>query len=332
MSFDPTDTERATEDGNSRSSRRAVLAITVAILAIVSLGAIFGHRSASATACSRCHTPQAQALEKSVHSTIACRTCHFAENGPVSSRIDVLGRMVPRAIGGVELDRAGRLVSSEVCIDCHDTLLQDGVTSANGLRINHKSCAVGVACESCHTQSIHGTATRYVRAPMMADCLSCHAKKSATVNCDACHDGKLATDRARDPEWARAHGPEWKTLHGTGDLASCVGCHTPTSCAKCHGINLPHPPEFGTTHGTTALKAGVDRCRTCHKRAAYCDGCHGMKMPHPSGFLQTHSTVASSLNDPRCVKCHVVDDCQTCHTYHIHPGGTQPPVGRNGNG
>lgn len=308
------------------------IAVAVAALAVVGLVAILGFGPGSTTACSSCHVPQAAALVRSPHAGIACRACHFSARGSVSSRIDVLARMLPATIGGTRLRGPGRPVGNAPCIACHPKMVAGGVVDKNGLRINHTKCIVASPCEDCHSQSIHGTSTRLVRGPKMAECVACHVKQKAPLGCAACHAAKLPASLARDPEWARTHGPDWKTLHGTGDLTSCTACHDSAFCRPCHHIDFPHPVTFGTKHGTLALTAGTDACFTCHKGPAYCDGCHGIEMPHPTGFLQRHSSVATSDRDPKCATCHVLDDCDQCHTYHVHPGGTGPAVGRNGSG
>ena len=80
------------------------------------------------------------------------------------------------------------------------------------------------------------------------------------------------------------------------------------------------------------MDSGEDKCLTCHKTSAFCEGCHKIEMPHPAGFLQKHSSIATSMEDPACAPCHPLEDCKSCHAFHVHPGGTQPPVGRNGEG
>ena len=308
------------------------IARTVALAALVTLGliAILGIGAGSSVACSRCHTAQSVALAASPHSSIACGTCHFSVRGETSGRFDVLARMAPSSVSGVRLEGAGREVGSRVCLSCHAKILAGGVLSKNGLRINHSRCSVASLCEDCHSQSIHGASTRLVRSPSMTDCVACHVANKALVGCSTCHDGKLPVNRVRDPEWARTHGADWKRLHGTGDLRSCVSCHATDSCRRCHGIDFPHPVNFGASHGALAKNVGTGACLTCHKSSAYCAGCHGIEMPHPAGFLRVHSKVATSDTDPKCSTCHVQDDCDQCHIYHVHPGGTQPPVGRTG--
>jgi hypothetical protein len=332
MSSDPTTSESAEAEATSGSSSHAGLALSAALAALVVLilVAALGIGAASTVACSYCHASQATAFGRSPHAGIPCSTCHFSARGPILSRLDVLTRMLPSSIGGVRLVDSGRPVGGAVCVYCHTKIASGGVVSKNGLRINHSRCSVTSTCEDCHSQSIHGTSTRFVRTSSMTACFACHVANKAPVGCSVCHAGQLPAGRQRDPEWIREHGPDWKTMHGTGDLRSCASCHTSDSCRPCHLIDFPHPSDFGATHGALAKSVGEAACLTCHKQSAYCTACHGVEMPHPVGFLQAHSRIAKSATDPKCVTCHVASDCEQCHTYHIHPGGTAPPVGRNG--
>ena len=261
-------------------------------------------------------------------SAVPCATSRAP--GPISSRVDVLVRMVPAAIGGVDLSGPGRPIGSRACLGCHSDSLSGGVLVKNGLRIDHGRCAADGHCGDCHSPASHGSSTRVVRAPSMSECVACHTQSAASVGCVTCHEGQLPSDRVRDPEWVRVHGPDGETLHGQGDLGTCSVCHEPSDCRRCHDVDLPHPAGFGATHGAAAIDSGRDACLTCHKRPEFCDSCHGTEMPHPDDYLQQHSTIASSEQDPSCAPCHVVADCQNCHEFHVHPGGTAPPVGRTG--
>jgi hypothetical protein len=145
-----------------------------------------------------------------------------------------------------------------------------------------------------------------------------------------CHAGSTPPLKKDSPAWVRFHGADVSTTHGSQDLRSCAPCHAATWCARCHHVAVPHPADFGQTHGAVAIDSGTNGCFTCHKSQAYCDGCHGIEMPHPVGFLQIHSTVAKGVFDPKCTTCHVLDDCVQCHTYHIHPGGSGPSASSTG--
>jgi hypothetical protein len=119
------------------------------------------------------------------------------------------------------------------------------------------------------------------------------------------------------------HGANWKTTHGLGDQKSCATCHPANYCQRCHKVPIPHPVDFGKTHGQIAM-ANNGACKVCHKSSkVFCDACHGgTVMPHPKGFTSLHTKVASSTKDPTCIRCHVDTDCEDCHRLHVHPGGS----------
>jgi hypothetical protein len=315
------------------SGRRIVaLAASVALVVVVVLVALVGFAVGSTAVCSGCHAAQATALEKSPHKGTPCERCHFGVRGPFFARVDVVTRMVPASVFGIRLQGPGHPVGNVVCISCHVKMVRGGPVMKAGLRIDHTVCIVGATCESCHGPSVHGTTGRLVQRPRMADCVACHTERKAPLGCKVCHVGEIPRTSASDALFVKTHGPEWKKYHGTGDLGTCVLCHDKAACRPCHDIDFPHPANFGANHGKVAIQTGQDACLTCHKASGFCVGCHGAEMPHPIGFLQRHSKVASSVNDPKCAVCHVIDDCAQCHGYHIHPGGTRPPVGRYGNG
>jgi hypothetical protein len=224
-------------------------------------------------------------------------------------------------------------VGNSACLECHGEVRAEGeIVVGKGLRIDHSACTMGSGCTSCHSTSTHGTATRVVRAPAMAECTGCHLSAGASTACETCHEGEMPTDRVRDPVWVRTHGPQWEEFHGLGDIRTCAVCHEGADCETCHGTGVPHAPDFGGSHGTYALDSGTDKCLSCHKSRTWCEGCHQVEMPHPEGFLQAHSGIAVSKEDPVCSRCHPLEDCKTCHGFHVHPGGAGPPAGKYGGG
>ena len=201
MAEDPTKLETAKEEAapGYHSSRRVLVAVSVALVVVCALIAILGFASASTAVCANCHAPQAAALAASPHAGVACERCHFASRGPVHARADVVTRMLPASLGGVRLDGPGRPMGSRACISCHPTWVAGGVVSKNGLRIDHTSCTNSTSCESCHGGSIHGRSTRMVREVAMSECIACHAEKEAPLDCPACHVGKIPKTGSREP-------------------------------------------------------------------------------------------------------------------------------------
>lgn len=168
-------------------------------------------------------------------------------------------------------------------------------------------------------------ATRWVREPVMEECVRCHRAQKAPVSCDSCHAGRGQKERLSVGPWQVTHGKEWRSAHGMGDIRYCRTCHPVNYCVRCHNTVLPHPTDFGRTHGSQA-KRDIKSCLACHDRAG-CDSCHGLTIPHPAGFLKRHSSQARSYEDPTCAKCHRETDCQRCHVLHIHPGRTDGTLG-----
>ena len=301
----------------------AVLALAVVVLAAV---AAVG---SSPRACGACHAmrPYAEALAKTPHSGVACYGCHLDDgwNTWPAFKAREIARMYPAALAGKDVAGPGIRVTRNACLGCHEAVMAKTVESA-GTRIRHASCAEGAACDQCHGGTGHGTATRWVRQPVMDDCVRCHLARNTTVACDTCHADKSTAERLAAGPWQVTHGVNWRATHGMGDITVCAVCHPPSKCVQCHGIPLPHPVDFGRTHGTDAAKP-ESSCAQCHERKSFCDVCHGLEMPHPAGFLPGHSKVAKSRTDAACLKCHVEQDCLDCHRKHTHPGNTQGTLG-----
>lgn len=313
-SMEPQDAKRM-----SRRRRGIIMGVAGAVLVLLVLGAA---ASSLPSGCSSvCHRAQAKALASDEHSNVSCYRCHLARGawsypGFIGS---ILFRMNARALTGSGYHTAVVQTSRSACIRCHEGTFE--LTSeSGGIRIKHSSCAPGPTCDSCHATVAHGSAVRWDGTYSMDDCVACHRAQNAPIACDTCHAQKARAARTRGA-WQVTHGPNWEKTHGLGDLDTCGTCHGEGFCEKCHKAPVPHPEDWGGTHGQYAIEDRAS-CETCHSSSAWCASCHGRQMPHPSGFLQEHSSIASGLADPECIRCHDKSDCGTCHTYHVHPGGS----------
>lgn len=295
-----------------RAAALLVLAVCAAVLA----------GGSNRVACSACHRGLAEAVVASnAHTRVSCYGCHLT-HGPVdwpAFKAREVFVMYPRALTGAGLHGHSASVGSTPCLRCHPAVLIEP-TEANGIRLDHRSCARGRACGDCHGSAVHGTALRWARQPVMEECVACHRASDASTACDACHAKESERTRLARGPWQVTHGANWSSTHGMGTMEWCSTCHRSGYCARCHGVDLPHPADFGRMHGLLA-KAKDAKCLDCHDEAL-CTGCHGLTMPHPEGFLVRHSTEASSATDPACLSCHLQKDCEACHTMHIHPGST----------
>ncbi len=300
-----------------REHRRATVVIAGAVLVLST--ALLGAITSSTAVCAPCHAAQVNALHQSPHAKSGCYSCHL-EDGAWSlpgAKSAEWFRMYPSALLGDDVivpqptDRGS-------CLECHLTIL-DAPVERYGLRVDHATCATGDTCDACHTGDAH-PGVGLARGPVMEDCTACHLENGATIACDACHAGRTERDRLARGPWQVTHGPEWRSTHGMGNIDSCATCHPQEFCGKCHGVPLPHPAEFGRTHGASATEDPTG-CATCHKSTRFCEACHGMHMPHPAGYLANHSADAAGIDDERCARCHVRSECEDCHSRHVHPGG-----------
>lgn len=305
--------------------RTFITAIATGVLvAVLGAGALVTSRP---TFCGSCHAMSAAAdgHAAGAHRSVGCYRCHA--RGPVEVagfKLFELTAMYPSLLREATLTAAARPVADSACIVCHQGL-DDGIQRARGVAVRHSTCAAEQRCGACHTAAAHGRGVRIQGGPWMDECVRCHLSRSATVECDVCHEGRREKDRLARGPWQVTHGPAWRTTHGMGELALCRTCHEPEKCVRCHGLPMPHPDDFGVQHGREAKRIGRARCTSCHDAAAFCDACHTLPMPHPVGFLRRHSTEARSPEDHRCLRCHEERSCEWCHEKHVHPGGARPP-------
>lgn len=300
-------------------SRRTALLVLLTAVGLLLVSAIVG---SIPNACSGCHRAHSRTLARSSHAKASCYDCHLDHGwwGLAEQKAVEFTRMYPAALLGRGLSGPVNATSRDACMRCHGSVLQRTV-SANGLRVKHKSCANGPTCDGCHGEIAHGSAVRRHSRYEMEECVGCHERERGPKKCESCHVGERQKPRDIGGAWQVTHGPAWRKTHGMGDQRSCRTCHPADFCSTCHGVEIPHSADFGATHGDAAR---LDRkaCMVCHKSAqAFCDECHTIEMPHPKDFLRRHSRLAEGEKDPVCRNCHVETDCDTCHRYHVHPGG-----------
>jgi hypothetical protein len=281
---------------------------------------VIGVTAVTLPGCTSCHWAgefKSNSIEQA-HASIACPRCHVKDD--VGSRVSYAAyeiffmelHIMPSA------GRSGAQVADSTCLSCHQAV-NKGITQVNGLRIQHAKCAKNSRCTDCHSATAHGASVKWQRTSHMEACLDCHVPNKVRQTCDTCHGDQPPTDALAAGPWYVTHGPDWRTTHGMGDWNTCAACHAPDFCVQCHHLALPHDSDFIRTHGVTALTQRSD-CIVCHQ-AKFCSDCHGLEMPHPVSFAPTHPDTVKAQGQSVCLKCHVLDDCETCHIKHVHPGG-----------
>jgi hypothetical protein len=303
---------------------RIVIWVLAGVVFVTALA--LGITAATLPGCTTCHNSPAFVSQtaKSGHAKVACVRCHVQPDP--ASRLAyayhlIFGmtlRLAPVASGPLAA------IPDKTCLSCHPAILK-GVVSANGISILHSKCDKGRNCTDCHSTTAHGAAVLWPTQYQMNQCLDCHATSKVRTDCSMCHASRSPEERIRTSTYAVTHGPNWKQTHGMGDLQTCVSCHPPDFCSRCHGVPLPHDTDFVRSHPVAALEHRKD-CAVCHKQA-FCDACHGLPMPHPAGFTPLHPALVKKQGTAVCLRCHVIDDCNLCHSRHVHPGGAVIPPG-----
>ena len=268
--------------------------------------------------CSVCHTmrPYAAAHGETRHASIECAVCHVTGGvlGLPADGVRALRWLVAEPFAdGVHPMRTG----DASCRGCHDEMLSQTVVAS--VRVRHSDFDE-TACGTCHGGTAHPLGSRWHIGPQMDDCLTCHRVSLTNVGaCDVCHPVE-ATRSAREgtTAWRASHGAGWQQAHGMGDLSGCPACHAPSTCERCHGVGLPHPPTWSRAHGTDLADDVREACGTCHQ-SEWCAACHGVEMPHPDGFLPVHGPQADEAGLTACERCHDAAQCDACHYFSSHP-------------
>ena len=305
-----------------RSSRGPEYRRTAALVVLAVLGTVFvvwvigSTVAAGALGCVGCHSldSYAHAASDSGHSSVECAECHVGSGfwPAVSSAPRAWGWLWSSAIGR---EPQSTSVSNSMCLSCHQSVAGETL-EARGIRVRHSDFE-DILCTTCHAGIAHALEDRHYAGIQMDDCTSCHRTNAIDVStCETCHVGDGERHDSPTP-WRAAHGRGWQQSHGMGDLSGCVDCHVPSYCARCHGVAMPHPPDWQRTHGSSAVDS-MDSCESCHQ-PDWCESCHGLTMPHEVGYIAEHPVDAEEFNPQTCYRCHALEVCEACHVQSSHP-------------
>lgn len=317
---------------SSEALRRISWGFLALTLALLALALAAGGAVRASRGCASCHAMDAYsaAHRSSPHDAVPCAGCH-ARAGMLGMMADGIryGRWAAAAVtGSAPVD-----AYSTGCLSCHARVLSRTVVS-RGVRVRHADFA-SEACERCHGGVGHAVEGRWRESVAMDDCTGCHKTFGGeTGGCETCHPRPSAAAGSRGGRsegatpWRASHGAGWSQSHGMGDLSGCPGCHRPSYCKGCHGVEMPHPGSWQRTHGKAAAAPGA-KCETCHE-LSWCTSCHGLRMPHPAGFLPNHGLEAERAGTSVCLRCHGQESCDECHYRSAHPNVPKTGFRRSG--
>lgn len=299
------------------------LIIVTVLAAFVALSSSYIDKPAF---CVNCHSNavEAKTLAKTVHSGLSCLQCHQQPGftGAILQKIDY-ARWATIYARTNKAEARHAIIKNDACLACHRSILQQ-VKTTHSIRVRHKDFIEnGARCVDCHNSIAHPGVIKPEQSPSMAGCVSCHNGKIAKSKCQTCH-AKDIGDKMRLPKRDRLKvgvSVKWNF---------CYRCHENKKCAKCHGVTMPHPPDWvsGVKHARPAF-ININVCWKCHDSEkepfkpsplVSC-ACHGVvnEYHEPEPFwIKKHGPIAlgkmtgDGMNE-RCYNCHGKKLCDFCH-------------------
>lgn len=260
------------------------LILIVFILLLIFTANYYAERTAS---CLNCHRKQYEysALQKTSHKGIACVACHKSPgiSGYFRQKVDFMRMLVSfytlrqkeknpalKAVGGV---------NDASCLRCHRDVLRDYFVEDN-LTMSHKELyGSDFSCIDCHNQVAHPNLSKPVKTYSMFMCQTCHNGREATKECKTCHPKYSMGERvAMNVELPKVELPSSLRCYGV--------CHNEKKeCLPCHGVSMPHPPDWVGATPQHIKYAGFTKkklCWRCHyddnkyfsQGKKFCGRCH----------------------------------------------------------
>ncbi len=174
------------------------------------------------------------------------------------------------------------------CVSCHPKYATSRRFST--VYMNHPVHAqLGVGCATCHTETAHPRPAIpdettcqecHIEVTEEGGCSLCHAPASlphfyflgapheGTVRCETCHPRSVFTGT-----------PNQRLVHVKFDgsqQATCLACHTPTTCKACHSV--AHPANWVDRHDGLAWDSS-STCTECHTGTWCASRCHPLDSP-----------------------------------------------------
>lgn len=304
------------EEAPKEPRRKLSLAVDVAILSgalllsvAVTMG-VYANVSRRPSYCKSCHemARDHRSWQQSSHRRFECANCHQEPGlvGYTMFKLRQLDMVLARLSRSYEKPIVAN-VTNDSCVQCHEKDIANSIV-VSGLRVRHSDIIeAGYKCTHCHNTVGHGQATVNPRRPSMDDCAVCHNGEKVFSACNKCH----VVDIGRKVGVAQSGYPATRL----GPVTTCRGCHEITKCNQCHGLELPHPPDWlpGFSHAPAAAFERKEVCERCHSDP-FCNSCHRQFPGHGPEWKRTHGSDGPYAQEG-CLGCHrpAENFCAICH-------------------
>ena len=302
------------------------IGIGLFVAAVVGLLAIGSYQVSQPSFCAKCHVVKSEYKSwiESSHRQVGCLGCHQEPgvSGYVVQKIGYVREALLFATGNYS-DRKQSIVPNRSCNRCHKDLSRQTVIRY-GIKVKHQNfLEKGYRCTGCHNTIAHGDIVSVPKYPTMDKCVVCHDGREASAECELCHVSNVAK-QVRQPRRELVKIATEIPWH-------CRGCHSPAvakKCIDCHGLEMPHSPEF--MRGKHARLAFTQKsiCVRCHSgKASSCNQCHDYPSPHgpERDWIRQHGPSAKKQvivqvewggqESAGCAGCHYkgTNMCNACH-------------------
>ena len=269
------------------------------------------------------------ALDQKGMGTEFCTQCHWPENRDVTPS------------PGIIIDHVVHEEAEIHCAVCHNRVahVQDFQLTAvdpntGELAFPHEDFMLMTACYRCHTlteESVSG-----IIAP--GQCEACHTPDFNLMPANHNEPGfyapfgesgghaamanedyeayTAARANLKEPDTDAPMEQQLKNLPPVAAVGYCQTCHNEREfCDGCHGVQMPHPEDFGENHGE-AGRTNPAVCENCHASepgSDFCNDCHHPGADPARAWIPQHMDPVRETGAQACFECHAPTYCAECH-------------------
>ena len=269
------------------------------------------------------------ALDQSHMGSEQCTQCHDLERRNVTPS------------PGIVIDHAVHADAEIHCTVCHNRVahvedfeltLTDPQTGEPNQP--HEDFMLMTACYRCHTltdESVSGIVAT-------GECEACHTPDFQLMPANHLQPGfyepfgessghaQMANEDHEEYTEARRHldephpddpmAEQLEHLPPVAAVGYCQTCHIErVFCDGCHGLEMPHPPNFEEEHGEDG-RARPEVCETCHATepgSDFCNDCHHEGADPTREWIPQHMDPVRETGAQPCFECHAPTYCAECH-------------------